>query len=112
MKKQGLLKKLFFGMTIGLNSLVLNSCNEIPEKMGPKDIISVEPYHATRIKIIYLDRNGNIYTKTLHHLNEFESEEGIIDPQDYLVFYGGKMDYGKFDSTKYAEYKKRKKELP
>ena len=57
--------------------------------------------------IVYEDKNGQVYKKTIHQSNKFRCEDVVIDPRDYLSLYGGLMPYGKFDAEEHKKYKEQ-----
>jgi hypothetical protein len=88
--------------------LAILGCEQYPKRLGPEEIISVDPHHATRIFIKYRDKNGQIYIDTIHQSNKFSCGDVTIDPHDYLGLYGGSMPYGAFNADEYKAYKKCK----
>ena len=80
---------------------IISGCECAPDRrLGPEEIISIEPHHATRIFIKYRDKNGQIYTETIHQSNKFKCKNTVIDPHDYLRLYGGSKPYGTFEEPK------------
>ncbi|MDO8260377.1 MAG: hypothetical protein Q7T50_02660 [Candidatus Magasanikbacteria bacterium] len=72
----------------------LVGCNEYPNRLGIEKIIAVEEHHATRIFVIYKDKNGSYYSDTIHQATTVTDGATTINPHDYLSLYGGKKSYG------------------
>jgi len=82
-------------------------CDRGPEKLGPDEILVIEPHHETRIFITYRDKNEQTYRQTVHRSTKFKCGDIVIDPRDFLKSHADRMPYGAFDAAAYAEYKKR-----
>lgn len=88
------MKKLVCIFTLLTIALVLFNCGESHPKLGIEKIIAVEPHHATRVLVVYKDKNGRYYTDTIHQSNSITDGTITINPHDYLAGYGGKKSYG------------------
>ncbi|MEA2035964.1 MAG: twin-arginine translocation signal domain-containing protein [Nanoarchaeota archaeon] len=91
--------------SIGGLAAILPEHDEDRELSGCEKIISVEPYHSTRLFITYETPNSQTRV-SVHYSNKFRCGDVVIDPRDYLRICGGSMPYGAFDAEKYAEYKR------
>lgn len=90
------MKKLInssFFILVAFVIFVLVGCNET-NRLGMEKIIAVEEHHATRVFIIYKDKNGSYYNATIHQSNTVTDGITTINPHDYLSLYGGKRPYG------------------
>ena len=96
-KRRKTMKRLigiFMFVLVLLMAFVLTSYDESPKKLGIEKIIAIEPHHATRIFVIYKDKNGLYYSDTIHQSNTVTDGTTTINPHDYLSLYGGKKPYG------------------
>ena len=86
---------------------LLSDCKEGPKKMGIEKIIAVEPHHATRITVVYKDKNGMYYRTSLHQSRIITDGFITINPHDYLIGYGDKKTYGpiKGQDKEYLKFK-------
>ena len=84
---------------------LLSGCEEGSRKMGVEKFIAVEPNHGTRINIVYKDKNGMYYCKSLHQSSVTTDGFITINPHDYLISYGGGKAYGPVKGQD-KEYKK------
>jgi hypothetical protein len=96
----------FMFVLVVLMAFMLASCDECPKRLGIEKIIAVEPHHATRIFVIYKDKNGLYYRDTIHQSNIVTGGTTVINPHDYLSLYDGKKPYGPLPNCEkeYKEY--------
>ncbi|MCK9352343.1 MAG: hypothetical protein WCT49_04430 [Candidatus Paceibacterota bacterium] len=50
-------------------------------------IVGVMPNHATRVKIVYLDRSGKLVKRNTHQSEKITDGNITINPRDYLSIY-------------------------
>ena len=92
--------KALVGIVLGSSA----GCDQDPNpERGIDEILEVQPHHATRIMIVYRDRNGETYTRSTHHSNTFTDKNVSLHPSDFLT---GRYPYGKFDAEKYIQFQK------
>jgi hypothetical protein len=96
--------KKIIGSLVLLVIAVFAGCNDGSQKrLGMEKIVTVEPQHATRVIVVYKDKNGLYYEISLHHA--FTEDDGYvkIDPREYL---DGKKPYGPLPGREkeYQEY--------
>ena len=105
-----MIRRHIFTAVILAMAICLNSCSHSPRRLGIDYIVAVLPQHATRVIVVYRDKNGLMYDESLHQSNTETDGKIIVNPQDYLSLYGGKKDYGPMPGyeVEYQEYLKTK----
>jgi hypothetical protein len=73
---------------------LLTGCDEGPKKMGIEKLVAVQSNSGSRVFVVYKDKNGLYYYRSIYHAKKVTDGNVTIDPHDYLANYGGNSPYG------------------